>query len=122
MGVLDRQRRICVSVTIFSGIRLRMAMRSGRMRCVVARCSVITKMFSLSRTARAGRLSGIFIGKENNPLYNDECSKHRNLRRVSKRSGIIYIITAIAENSKVKENCRKMKKVVDRRGVPVVFY
>ena len=92
------------------------------MRCVVARCSVITKMFSLSRTARAGRLSGIFIGKENNPLYSDECSEHRNLRRVSKRSDIIYIITAIAENSKVKENRRKMKKVVDRRGVPVVFY
>ena len=34
-----------------------------------ARCSVITKMFSLSNTARAGRLSAILIGKPTPPFF-----------------------------------------------------
>ena len=39
-----------------------MAILSGRMSCVAARFSVMTKMFSFSRIVLAGKLELIFIG------------------------------------------------------------
>ena len=47
---------------IFLGIKLRIIGLSGRMSCVSARASDITKMFSFSRTVRAGKSEGILIG------------------------------------------------------------
>ena len=61
-GVLDSLRMICVSVSIFFGIRLSSSTRSGRMSWCMARCSVITKMFSLSSCSVAGSWSGMRIG------------------------------------------------------------
>ena len=49
-------------MTIFVGIRLRIATRRARMSWWTARLSPITKMFSLSRMPMAGRVSGIFTG------------------------------------------------------------
>ena len=89
------------------------------------RCAVLghnENVFAFQNRTRGQTVRYFYRQREQPLIYSDECSEHRNLRRVSKRSGIIYIITAIAENSKVKENRRKMKKVVDRRVVSVVFY
>ena len=54
-GVLLSSRRICVSVSIFVGIRFSSAIFSGRMSCRAARSCVMTKMFSDSSTSMAGR-------------------------------------------------------------------
>ncbi len=62
MGVLLSTRSSWVSVVIFVGMRFTMTMSSGRMSCEVARSSVITKMFSCSRAARAGRSEGMLMG------------------------------------------------------------
>ena len=43
------RRKRSVSVMIFNGIRLSIAMRKGRMSCDDARCSSITKIFSFSK-------------------------------------------------------------------------
>ena len=59
---MESLRMSWVSVTILVGMRLRMSSSSGRMSCKMARCSVITKMFSSSKMARAGRESGILMG------------------------------------------------------------
>ena len=61
-GDLLMRRRICVSVSIFFGIRLRMATFSGRMSCFFAMSSSSAKIFSLSRMAFAGRPLGMLIG------------------------------------------------------------
>ena len=63
-GVLESVRMICVSVAILVGMRLRMSTRSGRMSWCSARYSVMTKMFSLSSCAAAGRASGIRMGMD----------------------------------------------------------
>ena len=60
--MLPRRRSSWVSVTIFVGMRLRIATRSARMSWWTARLSPITKMFSLSRMPMAGSVSGIFTG------------------------------------------------------------
>ena len=51
-----------VKVVIFVGMRFRIATRSARISCLAARSSPITKMFSFSRIARAGRVDWIFMG------------------------------------------------------------
>ena len=59
---MDSLRSSWVSVTILVGIRLRISRFSGRMSWCMARYSVITKIFSLSSVAVAGRESGILMG------------------------------------------------------------
>ena len=61
-GVFDNSLTRSVSVVIFSGIKFRMTIFSGRMSCVWARVSSITKMFSFFRISIAGSLSGILKG------------------------------------------------------------
>ena len=61
-GVLESLRSSCVSVTSFVGMRLRISTFNGRISWCIARYSVITKIFSLSKIAVAGSESGILIG------------------------------------------------------------
>ncbi len=61
-AVLPINRNSCVSVAILVGMRLRIATRIGRMSWCAARSSPMTKTFSLSSVARAGRLAGILTG------------------------------------------------------------
>ena len=61
-GVLPIRRAICVSVTIFCGIRFNIRIFKGRMSWVIARVSVMTKIFSFSNTCVAGNKFGILIG------------------------------------------------------------
>ena len=61
-GVLESKRTKSVSVVIFSGIRLRMTIRNGRISCPVARVVSMTKMFSCFSNSIAGNLSGNFNG------------------------------------------------------------
>ncbi len=53
--MLASLRKIWVSVVIFVGMRFSRRSFSGRMSWCIARNSVMTKMFSLSRAAVAGR-------------------------------------------------------------------
>ena len=61
-GVLPSKRKSCVSVSIFVGIKLSIAIFKGRMSCKAARSCVITKMFSDSKTSMAGKSACIRIG------------------------------------------------------------
>ncbi len=60
--MLLSRRASWVSVSILVGIKLRRAIFSGRMSCVMARVSVITKMFSLVSVWVAGSSLGIRMG------------------------------------------------------------
>ena len=61
-GVLERSRSKSVSVMILRGIRLRIAILSGRMSCDEALCSSITKIFSSFRLSTAGSETGTLTG------------------------------------------------------------
>lgn len=61
-GVLENFRSNCVSVAILVGIKFKMSNFSGRMSWCMARYSVMTKIFSLSRVSLAGREFGILMG------------------------------------------------------------
>ena len=60
--VFPSRRSSCVSVSILVGIRFTMAIRSGRISCVVARVSVITNIFSSVSVLYAGSSFEILIG------------------------------------------------------------
>ena len=62
MGVLPIIRKIWVSVVIFVGIKFKIASLRGRISWVVARLEDMTKIFSLARISKAGKLSGILMG------------------------------------------------------------
>ena len=61
-GVFESSLTRSVSVVIFSGIRFRITMRNGRISCLWARVSSITKMFSFFNKSMAGSLSGSLNG------------------------------------------------------------
>ena len=61
-GVLPRTLANWVSVSIFIGIRFRSRICSGRISWVIARVSVMKKMFSFSSVFAAGSLFGILMG------------------------------------------------------------
>ena len=56
------RRNRSVSVMIFNGMRLRIAIRNGRMSCEDARCSSMTKMFSDRNASTAGSDTGTLTG------------------------------------------------------------
>lgn len=60
--MLDRSLTRSVSVVIFSGIRLSITIRNGRMSCLVALELSMTKMFSFFSNSMAGSLSGNLSG------------------------------------------------------------
>ena len=61
-GVFDNKRSKSVSVIIFSGMRLSMAIFNGRMSCEVALLWSITKIFSLRNSSTAGSDTGTVTG------------------------------------------------------------
>ena len=65
-------RANCVSVSTLVGIRFRSRMRSGRISCVMARVSVITKMFSagqgLGGRQLVGNLNGHRVRRQTWPM------------------------------------------------------
>ena len=61
-GVLDRALNSWVSVSSFNGIRFKIRISSGRISWLMARSSSITKIFSDSKMAFAGRSFCILIG------------------------------------------------------------
>ena len=61
-GVLPSSRDSCVSVAILVGMRFRTRICSGRMSCVTARVSFMTKIFSSASVFAAGRPFGIIMG------------------------------------------------------------
>lgn len=61
-GVFPSRRDSWVSVSILVGIRFSTRMCRGRISCVTARVSPMTKMFSLASVLAAGNPSGILIG------------------------------------------------------------
>ena len=54
-GVLESARSNWSSVSSLSGIKFKIRICSGRMSCAIARFSSITKMFSCSKMAFAGK-------------------------------------------------------------------
>ena len=61
-GDFEMRRRICVSVSIFLGMRLSSTTLSGRMCCLEATFSSSAKMRSSSRISLAGSPVGMLIG------------------------------------------------------------
>ena len=61
-GVLESARRSWVSVSSLIGIRFKIKICSGRISWLIARFSSITKIFSDSRMALAGRSFCTLIG------------------------------------------------------------
>ena len=61
-GVLPNSLASCVSVSILVGIRFSNSTCKGRISCVMARVSVMTKMFSSVSVLVAGKSFGILIG------------------------------------------------------------
>ena len=62
-GELPNSRDSWVSVSTFMGIRFSSSSFRGRISWVMARVSVMTKIFSSSRVFTAGKSLGILIGK-----------------------------------------------------------
>ena len=67
-GVFPKSRSSWVSVSIFVGIRFKMAIFRGRMSCTAARSWVMTKIFSDSSTSMAGRSAWMRMGIVSQPF------------------------------------------------------